>query len=361
MSGPEKKRVQASYTKVAENLYRNDSSGTYYALVKRSGKQIKKALQTKDPQIAKRRLRGLLETLDRKTPKALNVAILFREMGERWLKVVKPHLKDSSYRRRQTSLRMLNASFGNLNVRSISRRTCEDWASRRAPTCKPSTFNIDRETLISVLQYAEEEGIILDNPARVVKKRKLAKTDLRIPSLDHLQRILKHLRSLDVRYHRSADLVELLAWSGMRKAEANALRWGDIDWERNLFTVTGGAVGTKNHEVRHVPIFPQFKEFLERMKAQYLQELCELDASAPVVLNQNAKKGLEAACRNLELPHYNHHSMRHFFVSLAIEKGIDFKTIAAWVGHKDGGILVAQTYGHLRDAHSIEMAKLMKV
>ena len=43
----------------------------------------------------------------------------------------------------------------------------------------------------------------------------------------------------------------------------------------------------------------------------------------------------------------------------AIEKGVDFKTIAAWVGHKDGGVLVAQTYGHLRDTHSKEMAKLM--
>ena len=48
-------------------------------------------------------------------------------------------------------------------------------------------------------------------------------------------------------------------------------------------------------------------------------------------------------------------------MTLAIEKNIDFKTIAAWVGHKDGGVLVAQTYGHLRDTHSMEMAKLMKV
>jgi len=46
-----------------------------------------------------------------------------------------------------------------------------------------------------------------------------------------------------------------------------------------------------------------------------------------------------------------------FFVSNAIEAGVDFKTIAAWVGHKDGGLLVAKTYGHLRDTHSFEMAQ----
>jgi hypothetical protein len=38
--------------------------------------------------------------------------------------------------------------------------------------------------------------------------------------------------------------------------------------------------------------------------------------------------------------------MRHFFVSNALEKGMDFKTVAAWVGHKDGGLLVAKTCGH---------------
>jgi hypothetical protein len=31
--------------------------------------------------------------------------------------------------------------------------------------------------------------------------------------------------------------------------------------------------------------------------------------------------------------------------------GIDFMTIAAWLGHKNGGILVGKLYGHLLDEH----------
>jgi len=34
--------------------------------------------------------------------------------------------------------------------------------------------------------------------------------------------------------------------------------------------------------------------------------------------------------------------MRHFFCSNAIEIGVDFKTIAYWLGHTDGGVLVAR-------------------
>ena len=45
--------------------------------------------------------------------------------------------------------------------------------------------------------------------------------------------------------------------------------------------------------------------------------------------------------------------------SNAIELGIDFKVIAAWLGHVDGGVLVARTYGHLRQEHSDLMALKM--
>jgi len=51
------------------------------------------------------------------------------------------------------------------------------------------------------------------------------------------------------------------------------------------------------------------------------------------------------------------HTMRHFSCSNAIEAGCDFKVIAEWLGHKDGGVLVAMTYGHLRSEHSAAMAK----
>ena len=43
------------YQKVAECLYRDESSGIYYALVKRSGKQYRLSLRTKDRKLAERR------------------------------------------------------------------------------------------------------------------------------------------------------------------------------------------------------------------------------------------------------------------------------------------------------------------
>lgn len=36
--------------------------------------------------------------------------------------------------------------------------------------------------------------------------------------------------------------------------------------------------------------------------------------------------------------------------------GLDFMTSAGWLGHKDGGMLVAKIYGHLSDTHKAAAA-----
>lgn len=140
----------------------------------------------------------------------------------------------------------------------------------------------------------------------------------------------------------------------MRLGEAINIQWREVDFENDRFTVSGGEIGTKNNEIRVVPLFPKLRECLQALHESKQPDDCE-----KVIQIESAKKALIASCKRKGLPHFTHHCMRHYFVSNAIEKGIDFKTIAAWVGHKDGGLLVAKTYGHLRDSHSFEMAKLM--
>jgi hypothetical protein len=50
---------QPVFHKVAENLHRLESSGGYYALLKRGGKQFRRSLKTKDRKLAGRRLNDL--------------------------------------------------------------------------------------------------------------------------------------------------------------------------------------------------------------------------------------------------------------------------------------------------------------
>ncbi|MGA2446752.1 MAG: tyrosine-type recombinase/integrase [Opitutaceae bacterium] len=346
--------LESPFQKVAECLYRHTSSLVYYALVKRAGKQYRRSLRTIDRKLAERQLAEFRQKVGRLEQKKSLGKVTFEEAAKAWFQSIKGNLKLRSAERRETSIRQLSATFGKLPVRNITTKNCDEWSARRGAGISASTYNNEMETLRAILEYAVREGIILDNPARVLKRRKLGKPQILIPSKAQFRPLVEDMRHQDSRSGPAADLVELLAYSGMRLAEATSIRWRDVYFERQQFVVTGGEAGTKNHEVRTVPLFPALQQFLERLKAQVPAE-----PGNKIAKIESAKRSMASACQRLGLPHFTHHSLRHYFVSNAIEAGVDFKVIAGWVGHKDGGLLVAKTYGHLRDTHSFEMAKRM--
>lgn len=346
--------AQTSFAKVAECLYRNESSGIYYAFAKRHGKQFRRSLKTSDRQLAKRRLAEFREKVTRLSQTKHASSLTFEELTDRWLETIQPKLKESSYNRRLTCVTKLQPFFKDVSVRNISARHCDAWLAKRGAELSPRSFNIERETLNLILDFARRDGLLLDNPASAIERRTQAKPKLVIPTRQQFRLLVETIRQLDCRAWDGADLVELLAYSGMRLGEAVNLTWGDVDFERGVFTVTGGEQGTKNHEARAVPLFPALCELLQRIRADRTPA-----AGDRVIAIGDAKKAIGTACERAKLPHFNHHAMRHYFVSNAIEAGVDSKVIASWVGHKDGGVLVARTYDHLRDEHSFEMAKRM--
>jgi integrase len=50
---------------------------------------------------------------------------------------------------------------------------------------------------------------------------------------------------------------------------------------------------------------------------------------------------------------------RHYFISHCVMAGVNYKMIAHWVSHRDGGILIGRLYGHLDKRHSNESAAKM--
>ena len=344
---------QKAFQKVAECLYRNNSSRTYYAFLKRNGRQIRRSLGTTDRKLAERRLKQFREDAD-KLAGGGRGRMTFRELGEAWEPVATTNLKKSSSDRVKRCLRTLYIVFGDRAISSISVRDCEEWAVDRGKGIASSTFNKDAQVLKAVFKYAVDRGMLLDNPAAVIKAKRVTDKRVLIPTREQFDLLCDTILGLDPRARESYPLVKLLATSGMRLSEATNVKWGEIDFERDHFVVSGGEVGTKNREVRTVPLFPAMRKFLESVF-----DVGKMPRDKYLFKFKSARKALDTACRIAGLPRFTHHCLRHYFVSNAIEKGIDFKTIANWIGHKDGGLLVAKTYGHLRDSHSHEMAKLM--
>ena len=152
------------FHRVAENLYRLETSGGYYGLVKRGAKQFRRSLKTKDRKHAERRLVELRARVGNLTITD-EAGLTFDQVAKRWMDVTSHTLKPSSALRRELCIKALSPFFARLPIRNIQRQHCERWLTQRAPKLAPMSMNRELELMRSVFAYAGKLGLILGNPA----------------------------------------------------------------------------------------------------------------------------------------------------------------------------------------------------
>jgi integrase len=133
--------------------------------------------------------------------------------------------------------------------------------------------------------------------------------------------------------------------------------WGDCDFDRNQITIRGHPeTGLKNRtpgEIRRVPMIPEMRGLLERVKS----ERSNAKSEDSVMRVRECQKAIDRAAKVVGMKRITHHDLRHLFATRCIESGVDIPTVSRWLGHKDGGALAMRVYGHLRDQHSAAMAQ----
>lgn len=358
MSNRKSKPSDDDWKRTGECLFRYIPSGVYYAKFKHAGKQYKKSLKTKDKAHAKRELKAYRQDIENVTSKEAG-HVTFETIAARWLDSIRHTIKPSTLTRRETCIANLEPYFRRVTLSGITAEQCETWKNDRGDEIAPQTFAHELGTMKLIFEYAITHGMLYRNPARGIKRKRIIATrEKSIPTREQFTKLIAAIRQSDGRPEsqaaakHGADFVELLAYSGMRKAEAAALKWQEVDFAKNQLMVTGGANRTKNYERRSVPISTELRDLLLRLRTGSQAALTD-----NVACIADPKKCLHTACRKLKLPYFSPHRFRDFFATTCIESGVDIPTVARWLGHKDGGALLMKTYAHLRQEHSQEAMK----
>ena len=156
------------------------------------------------------------------------------------------------------------------------------------------------------------------------------------------------------------DYLRLLSFSGARMTEAMRLRWSDVDWDNRQLTI-GSDGEVKNRKWRVVDFNPELEKHLKDMQSRRAPDSTWLFPSPRRGDEDRAVKSfresLLLARAAVGLPTFGFHDCRHFFISMCVMSGIDFMTIARWVGHQDGGVLIGKVYGHLSNEHAKKQAQ----
>ena len=351
-----------------QNLWRH-RSGIYYARLNRKGNDQWRSLKTELLEVAKARLReftGEVEKSAAPTEAQTHGRMTFGQAAAVFLERLKTsglglqgrranrkRITESSVHYREQTVKALLKSWPELettDVRKVSEADCEKWSERFASRYSATRYNNTLDSMRHIFTVAVKAGARHGNPAEAVGRCEVRQKVIRLPERAQFSEFVRAIETAGAWCSRDcADFVRFLAFTGCRKNEAANVLWGDVDFERGRIHLRV----TKNGKARYVPMIPDARALLEKLKA----ERADGSDESRVLAVREAQKAMDGAAAKIGMTRITHHDLRHLFATQCIEAGIDIPTVSRWLGHVDGGALAMKVYGHLRDAHSTEQAQ----
>ena len=205
------------------------------------------------------------------------------------------------------------------------------------------------------LEKAVAEGLIRVNPAIGCKLPPKKAREMQVLTKDELQRFLAQAKE-DGYY----ELFLLELGTGMRRGELMGLQWDDLNFQtgelqivRQACAVNGKieiSVPKTKSSIRTVVLPPSLTEVLRKYKEtvnsrwMFPSPIIEDQPRNPSTIYERMQTTLErAGCKKVRF-----HDLRHTFATMALENGMDIKTLSAMIGHVSAETTL-NIYSHITD------------
>ena len=221
------------------------------------------------------------------------------------------------------------------------------------------------QIISSALNLAKEQKLIYSNPAEACALPKIEHREMKTLPVEQLTSFLREAKETGVYEMYYIELA-----TGLRRGELLGLKWNDIDMsngtirvQRQVARIDGEIVEaplkTKN-SYRTVSIGDDAIEVLKEQRKKVGREIRYVFPSpngGPIspdsVLNM-----LHRVLERAGLPKIRFHDLRHTFATLALQNGVDIKTVSGMLGHFSAGFTL-DTYAHVTTSAQKEAANTM--
>ena len=217
--------------------------------------------------------------------------------------------------------------------------------------------------LYGVFADAVKDDLLTRNVVALSDRPKVEKEEAAFLTVDQVAALLK---AADGSRYRA--LFEVLVMTGMRRGEALALRWADIDEKRDIIRVRGtlarqdgelvvtSTKSTKSN--RQLPLSPKVATILKGVRAAQKRERLQAGskwATTGFVFTtelgepcdpRNALRALQTAAKKAKIEGVGLHTLRHTGAAVAIANGTHLKVISELWGHSSVAI-TGDVYGHV--------------
>ena len=301
----------------------------------------------------------------------------FDEWAEHWLASKKFEVSVDQYNLLKTRTQLWKNALCGLPMNKIKSFQVQtvlfNIASENPYTGKPMAKNTIKsysQIVKAIFDFAIDNRVIEFNPTR----------QLKIPSNAVSGKARRALTETERQWvmefeHRAKPSAMLMMLSGLRRGEATALQWSDIDFENNAIYVSKSynfkqkeIKLPKNNKTRIVYVPQVLIDYLQTLPRKSLYVLTSAngkmmtadswkrlyesymnDLNLTYGLNGNIKK-FSPKSKTMIITPFSPHELRHTFCTLLFESGVDVLTAQEQMGHSDPKITM-EIYTHLSKQH----------
>lgn len=239
-------------------------------------------------------------------------------------------------------------------------------SGRGNPSLSSTTVRSVHLMLHCAFDRAVKERLIPRNPTEDCIAPKARKLEMKILAPEYMK---AYLDAAEARGLLPMFYLELV--SGLRKSELVALLWSDLDIKNKTISVSKQYIKNPNGEltlsrpktetsVRKVSIPQMAVDLLiqEHSKHPDNPYMFPSPATGEMYYPDSVVNLHKKILKDAGLEHIRFHDLRHTFATLALQNGVDIKTVSSMLGHYDAGFTL-RTYTHATRQKQDEAAQTM--
>lgn len=284
----------------------------------------------------------------------------FTQIKDLWIRQYKHTVKESTYQRVKFLFdKNISEKFSDKRISKYTvpycQNTINEWKENYA------TYRALKSYVSKVFDFAIKMNVLTDNPMTYVSfstgKNSLETKKEVYLEADELKKFLAYCENDS--FPLTFPFFRLLAFTGIRKGEALALTWNDVDFkdrqltinktaaldEKNKVVATSPKTPSSNRTIsldqRTVDILRQWRKDQRKYLLAYGQNAMQPNQLVFASKNNNYialtrfNNVLTRICDNHDFPRLKIHGFRHTHCSLLFEAGLSVKEVQDRLGHSD--------------------------
>ena len=229
----------------------------------------------------------------------------------------------------------------------------------------PKTVRNIHQIIASAMKLAKEQRLIATDHTEGCALPKLEHREMKTLPVEQLTSFLREAKDSGVFEMYYVELA-----TGLRRGELLGLKWEDIDLEKGNLRVKR-QIARINGEVVEAPLktknayraLPLAEDTIQVLKQQRKKTgsshwVFPSPTGGPISPD-SVLHMLHRVLKRAGLPRVRFHDLRHTFATLALQNGVDIKTVSGMLGHFSAGFTL-DTYAHVTTTAQKEAAKAME-